>query len=101
MNEWRYVETRRLDVITIPFVWLAIVLSLLVHLGALLSLWPKLDHMLSDVADTPQSSSSLAVQLAPQTSAPARSEPAPPPAPSAAPSPPVVANVTPPRRPTP
>jgi outer membrane biosynthesis protein TonB len=102
MNEWRYAPAPRTDVVTIPVLWLAIVLSLLVHVSALLLLWPRLQmRNLSDVADLPQQNSSLAVQLAPPATANRDATAAPAPAPS----PPVVASVEPqrqlqPRRPT-
>ncbi|HVO88141.1 MAG TPA: hypothetical protein VMV45_06340, partial [Casimicrobiaceae bacterium] len=101
MNEWRYAPTTRHDVVTIPVLWLAIVLSLLVHTGALLLLLDRLElrNLTNDIADLTQKNTSLAVQLEPP--AKASSEPAPPPSAASAPTPPVVASVEPPRRPPP
>ena len=45
MKDWRDERRSRHDVITIPVLWLAIVLSLLVHLAALWNLLPRLPFL--------------------------------------------------------
>jgi len=52
MNDWRNDRRSRHDVITIPVLWLAIVLSLLVHVAALWHLLPNL-KLLTSNAVTP------------------------------------------------
>jgi len=93
MSDWRYDRSNRHDVVTIPLIWVAFVLSLLVHIAALWILLPKLMHNLSELsADIGKQSSALAVQLEPK--------PAAVPSPSSTPSaPPVVAQAAPPRAP--
>jgi hypothetical protein len=91
MSDWRYDRSNRHDVVTIPLVWVAFVLSLLVHIAALWILLPKLMHNVSELsADIGKASGALAVQLEPK--------PAAVPSPLSAPSPPpVVARASPPR----
>jgi hypothetical protein len=48
MNDWRNERRSRHDVITIPVLWLAFVLSLLVHIAALWHLLPNLKLLASD-----------------------------------------------------
>jgi outer membrane biosynthesis protein TonB len=79
---WHGEPRRRQDVVTIPTVWLAVVLSLLVHVAALLLVAPRL-RFLADARDATQTSS-LAVQLVPPTSLAAN-------VPRAAPTPPAAA----------
>jgi hypothetical protein len=92
MNDWRYDRSNRHDVVTIPLVWFAFVLSLLVHIAALWFWVPRLLHDLSAAnAEMGKASSALAVQLEPKSnsreSAPA-TQPSPPPTlAQAAPSP--------------
>jgi hypothetical protein len=86
---WRENAGVRHDVVTIPVIWLTILLSLLVHVAALWLAWPHLRQIALDKG-TPGPTSTLAVELAANdTRAP--SSPAtvatPPPAPSAAPPP--------------
>ena len=45
MNEWRYDRSNRHDVVTIPLVWLAFVLSLLVHVAALWVWLPRMHDL--------------------------------------------------------
>jgi hypothetical protein len=74
----------RHDVVTIPIVWVAFVLSLLLHIAALLLVWPHIKPMLVD-AMAPGNPGALAVEIAPRASAEPSAEPAaPPPAPSIA-----------------
>jgi len=86
---WHGEPRRRHDVVTIPTVWLAVVLSLLVHVAALWLVVPRL-RFLADARDAGQASS-LAVQLVPPTSLAAnvaRPAPAPPAAAPEQPAPP-------------
>jgi hypothetical protein len=83
MNDWRYDRSNRHDVVTIPLVWFALLLSLLVHIAALWFWVPRLLHDLSAAdAEMGKVSSALAVQLEPKSnsreSAPA-ARPSPPP----------------------
>jgi hypothetical protein len=74
----------RHDVVTIPVVWLAFVLSLLVHVAALILAWPHVKPLLID-AISPGQPGALAVEIAPRASALPNTAPAaPPPAPSIA-----------------
>jgi len=92
MNDWRYDRSNRHDVLTIPLIWVAFVLSLLVHVSALWVLVPKIMHELSAAnVDAGKSSGALAVQLEPKRTTPS---------PSSAPSPPpALAQASPPRTP--
>jgi outer membrane biosynthesis protein TonB len=90
----------RHDVVEIPILWIAILLSLLVHVAALWFAWPHL-HMLAPDANNPNQSSSLAVQLTPrarETPQSAPAAPSPPAVAAAPPSPPAVAQAVPPPR---
>jgi hypothetical protein len=84
---WTDPPQQRHDVITIPILWVAILLSLLVHVAVLWLAWPHL-HLLAPDQGNPAQQSSLAVQLTPQTRETPRS-------PAAAPSPPQVARAAP------
>src|SRR5437879_5092751 len=82
MNDWRYDRSNRHDVVTIPLVWFAFALSLLVHVGALWFWVPRLHDLSAADAEMGKVSSALAVQLEPKSnsreSAPA-ARPSPPP----------------------
>jgi len=92
MSDWRYDRSNRHDVVTIPLIWVAFVLSLLVHIAALWIMLPKLLHDLSAVdANAGKSGGALAVQLEPKSSAPS--------SPSTASPPPALAQAAPPRAP--
>jgi len=95
MNEWRWGPHPRRDVVTIPILWLAIVLSLLVHVTALVLYFPQVHNLASEIADASELASPLAVQLTPPAREAPATPPAPPPSPAATPSPPSVARVTP------
>jgi hypothetical protein len=84
---WSDPPLTRRDVITIPILWVAIVLSLLVHVTALWLAWPHL-HLISTDQGKPAESSTLAVQLTPQNREAASTPPA-------APSAPTIASATP------
>ena len=78
----------RNDVIAIPIIWVAAVLSLLVHVAALFVLLPKLPLLTKD-GRALERMSALAVDLAPAKSRVAEAAPAPPaPAPKVQPPPP-------------
>src|SRR5437868_15436785 len=67
MNEWRYERSNRHDVVTIPLVWFAFALSLLVHVGALWFWVPRLHDLSAANAEVGKVSSALAVQLEPKS----------------------------------
>lgn len=95
MSDWRYDRSNRHDVVPIPLIWVAFVLSLLVHVAAFWILLPKLMHNLSEAnADAGKASGALAVQLEPKPATPSQASPPSPPA-----QPPALAQVTPPRSP--
>ncbi|MFO1207209.1 MAG: hypothetical protein U1E63_16045 [Burkholderiales bacterium] len=81
----RFTDPRH-DVVAIPTIWVAILLSLLVHLAVVLLLWvwkPEILFPSTEGPDRGKSSGSLMVRLAPQPSP----SPAPPPAPATVPKP--------------
>ena len=73
----------RHDVVTIPTIWVAIALSLLVHIAVLWVWRPEILFPSAEGPERGKSGGSLVVRLAPQPSPP----PAPPPAPTLAPKP--------------
>jgi hypothetical protein len=78
MLYWHNAPRRRGDVVTIPIIWLAFVLSLVVHLAALWEFLPKLPLLPGEATEAGKIGERLAVRLAPaQTQAP--SAPSPPP----------------------
>src|SRR5436309_1362228 len=82
MSDWRYDRSNRHDVVTIPLIWVAFVLSMLVHFTALWIVVPKIMHDLSAAdANTGKSSGALAVEIEPKAATPSpQSAPSPPPA---------------------
>ena len=66
MNEWRYDRSNRHDVVTIPLVWFAFALSLLVHVAALWFWVPRLHDLSAANAEMGKASSALAVELVPK-----------------------------------
>lgn len=91
MNDWRNERRSRHDVITIPVLWLAFVLSLLVHIAALWHLLPNLRLLATDaVSPGDEVAAPLTAQLqGPSTLVPESRPPA------------VVAEPTPPQPPPP
>jgi hypothetical protein len=87
---WTDPPQTRHDVVTIPILWIALLLSLLVHVAALWFAWPHL-HLLATDAGNPQRESTIAVQLTPSRETPQ--------APAAAPSAPAIASAAPPASP--
>src|SRR4051812_35835445 len=100
----RFKPRRYRDGITIPIIWFAVGLSLLVHFAALW-VWLPQSHLLTVKASEPGKSNALVAQLMPsQSPVPVTSAapPSPPSRPAAAPEPAVRRNEpTPPRRPAP
>jgi outer membrane biosynthesis protein TonB len=81
MSDWRHSSRSRRDGVTIPTIWVAVALSLLLH-GAVLWHWLPQMHLLApNESERGQPSAALAVQLVPQASMPSRSPPASPSAP--------------------
>ncbi|HET7098514.1 MAG TPA: hypothetical protein VFJ68_14090 [Casimicrobiaceae bacterium] len=122
MRYWHDAPKRRGDVVTIPILWLTLILSLLIHIAALWEVLPKLPLLNGEKKELPSiAEERLAVRLMPQVqqpstpsapaprvqgtpSAPATPASPPPPKPRAqkpptqtppAPSPPVVATAPP------
>jgi hypothetical protein len=91
-SDWRYGGPNRDGVITIRFIWIAFLLSLLVHIAALWTSPPLVRSLSFDPDDAKRPSGAIIAQLAPA----ARAEEQPPPP---APSPP--ARAVPPSRPAP
>ena len=89
MNDWRNERRSRHDVITIPVLWLAFVLSLLVHIAALWHLLPDLKLLASNaVAPGDELSAPLTSPSSPVTIAPPVEQPPTPAPPVVAPAPP-------------
>jgi hypothetical protein len=76
MIYWHDAPRRRGDVVTIPTIWLALVLSLFVHIAALWEFLPKLPLAPGDAAEVGKVGERLAVRLAPaQTQLPSTPSP--------------------------
>jgi hypothetical protein len=95
MRYWHDAPKRRGDVVTIPLLWLTLILSLLVHIAALWEVLPKLPLLSGEKKDLPSvAEERLAVRLMPQVQPPSTPSAPPPPAqgsrtaPAAPPSPP-------------
>jgi hypothetical protein len=84
-NDWRYAPINRHDVVTIRIIWLALFLSLLVHMVALLTSPPLMRPVAFDPSDKAEASQALIAQLTPRAT-PSPPESAPPPTPAARPS---------------
>ncbi len=75
MSDWRQSFRSRRDGVTIPTIWVAAALSLLLH-GAVLWRWQPQMHLLApNEPERGRPSAALAVQLVPQASIPARTPP--------------------------
>ena len=79
MSNWRNPPARRHDVLTIPYLWVAVALSLLLHVTALWFLVPRMHDLSMSAPQAGKAPSALAVQLEPAQ----RSRPEPPLAPAA------------------
>ena len=76
MRYWHDAPRRRRDVVTIPTIWLAFVLSLVVHLAALWEFLPKLPLLPGEASEESKVGERLAVRLAPaQSQAPSTPSP--------------------------
>jgi len=76
MRYWHDAPRRRRDVVTIPTIWLAFVLSLVVHLAALWEFLPKLPILPGEAAEESKIGERLAVRIAPaQQQAPSTPSP--------------------------
>jgi len=85
MRYWHDAPRRRRDVVTIPTIWLAFVLSLVVHVTALWEFMPKLPLSPGEASEESKIGERLAVRIAPaQSQTP--STPSPPPQAAPAPS---------------
>jgi hypothetical protein len=85
LDDWRYAPINRHDTVTIRIVWVAAFLSLLVHIGALLTSPPLMRSLAFDPSDKPEASQALIAQLVPRAT-PSPPESAPPPTPASRPS---------------
>ena len=98
MSDWLDETRNRHDVVTVPIIWVAILLSLLVHVAVMWWWLPNMRLPMFDKSD--QGQSSLQVRLTPPPSPPpapaVRAQPAPAPAPQAKPSPKVPVQPAPP-----
>jgi outer membrane biosynthesis protein TonB len=96
-----YATRNRRDGVTVPTIWIAFVISLLVHVAVMWKWLPRIHMPSPEMAERGESMGSLVVQLAPMprpsaTPAPPaapRAEPPPPPRPQPAPRPPQAAPV--------
>ncbi len=82
---WDYVPRRRRDVVTIPTVWLTLILSLLTHVAMLWYFLPQISKLPGSGADAGKAGSTLVARLQPMPPPAASPPPSPPPAPVVAP----------------
>jgi len=91
MTYWYDAPRRKGDVVTIPTLWLAFLLSLLVHIAAMWELLPRLKLLSGDAIESSKAGEPLAVRLAAVPSVPPPAAPPPeaqpPPARKASPPP--------------
>jgi hypothetical protein len=81
MRYWHDAPKRRGDVVTIPILWLTLILSLLVHLAALWEVLPKLPLLHGEPKELPSiAEERLAVQLMPRVQPQSTPSSPPPPA---------------------
>src|SRR5215468_2713692 len=81
MRYWHNAPQRRGDVVTIPILWLTLILSLLIHLAALWEILPKLPLLHGEPKELPSiAEERLAVRLMPQVQPPSTPSAPPPPA---------------------
>jgi hypothetical protein len=83
--DWRYDPPDRGDVITIRVIWVAFLLSLIVHIAALLTSPPLVRTEAFDLSDRSEQSRALIAELAPRRSAAETLPPTPPPSPASPP----------------
>jgi hypothetical protein len=65
MNGWPDASRNRRDGVTIPTIWVAVALSVLVHIAALWELWPHLNLLPLTKSEVGDASSPLTVRLTP------------------------------------
>src|SRR5512135_438314 len=65
MNGWPDASSNRRDGVTIPTIWVAVALSVLVHIAALWELWPHLNLLPLTKSEVGDASSPLTVRLTP------------------------------------
>jgi hypothetical protein len=103
MSDWRDEPINRHDTVTIRIIWVALFLSLLVHIAALWTSPPLVRTLAFEPSDKFEPSPALIAKLAPRASPPENAPPPPPPAPPSPPPraapPPARAAPTPPRSP--
>ena len=98
MRYWHDAPKRRGDVVTIPILWLTLILSLLVHIAALWEVLPKLPLLNGDKKEPPSiAEERLSVRLMPQVQPPSTPSAPPPPAQGSRASPPGPASPPPPK----
>ena len=78
MNDWRYEPINRHDTVTIRIIWVAFLLSLLVHIAALWTSPPLMRSLAFEPSDKVEPSQALIAQLVPRAT-PSPPESAPPP----------------------
>jgi len=77
MSDWSHGLRSRRDGVTIPTIWVAVALSLLLHVAVLWRWLPQLHLLSANESERRQTSAALAVRLLPQSSIPSMSSPAP------------------------
>jgi outer membrane biosynthesis protein TonB len=98
MSPWHDGEFRpKRDVIAIPTLWVALVLSLIVHIAALWEWLPRIPPLTLDALAPSETDARLAVRIAPPESAPAAAAPAAPPSSAPKAQPPPAAKPRPPK----
>lgn len=89
MNDWLYLSRNRRDAVTVPTIWIAVAISLLVHVAVLWKWLPRIRLPSPEQSERGEARGSLVVQLvpparppsAPLPSAPPQVAPPPPPPP--------------------
>ena len=82
MVDWLYAHNRRRDGVTIPTIWVAFALSLLLHIALMWKWLPQIHFPSLDETKRDDAGGSLVVRLAPPPRPPAPPPSAPPPAPA-------------------
>lgn len=81
MSDWLQARRSKRDGVTIPTIWVAVALSLLLHVAVMWKWLPQIHFPSLDDTKRDDASGSLVVRLAPPPRPPAAPPPAPPPAP--------------------
>ncbi len=98
VGDWRDEPINRHDVVTIRIIWVALVLSLLVHIAALWTSPPLVRSLAFEPSDKVEPSPALIAQLAPRASPPDPTTVPPPPSPPSRAVPPPARTAPPPAR---